>query len=57
MDIDLAQFGDAAAADLGAARISISADLFNFGDAVQITVPSPGEVTELDGSNPFGAGF
>ena len=57
MDFDFAQLGGVAAADLGPARLFISADFFNFGDAVQITVPSPDEVTELDGSSLFGSGF
>jgi len=56
MDFDFAQIG-AAAAELGPARMFISADFFNFGDAVQITVPAPDEVTELDGSSLFGSGF
>jgi hypothetical protein len=33
------------------------ADFLNFGDAVQISIPSPDEVTELDGSILFGSGF
>ena len=57
MDFDFAQLGGAAAAELGPARMFISADFFNFGDAVQITLPSADEVTELDGSSLFGAGF
>ena len=57
MDFDFAQLGGAAAAELGPARMFISADFFNFGDAVQITLPSADKVTELDGSSLFGAGF
>ena len=57
MDIDLAQLGGAAAGELGPARMFISADFFNFGDAVQITLPRADEVTELDGASMFGAGF
>jgi hypothetical protein len=55
MDFDFTQLG--AGADVGAERMFISADFFNFGDAVQIPVPSPDEVTELDGSSLFGGGF
>ncbi len=57
MDFDFSQLGEAAAAEIGAGRLFISADFFNFGDAVQITLPSADEVTELDGSSLFGGGF
>ena len=58
MDFDFSSLGlGASAAELGAARMYVRSDFFDFGDAVSINIPSADEVTVLDGDSLFGGGF